>query len=256
MATQDLARRDRLITGASVVAMAGLAWLWLAYMAHAMHGAGAMSVVGRPHVVPWTAADLGFAFLMWAVMMAAMMLPSATPMIMAFAAVNRGRAPHAGAAPTLVFVAGYLAIWIVFSALAAVAQWRLQRAALLSADGMTAAPWIGGVLLVVAGGYQLTPLKLACLTRCQSPLRFVLTAWRDGALGALRMGLGHGAVCLGCCWALMTLLFVAGIMNLAWVAALAALVLLEKVTSAGRLIGTVAAVLAIGWGGLLLLRAV
>jgi predicted metal-binding membrane protein len=232
--------------GAGLGALVLLAWAQLLRMDHEM-GAGPAMAMARQS--PWDAHDLLAAFLMWALMMVAMMLPSAAPMILLFATINRRRSGSPGAAvPTGIFVAGYLVVWAAFSALAALGQAGLQHAALLSRETLMVLPWLGGVFLLLAGLWELTPLKYACLARCQSPLGFIMTEWREGRDGALVMGLRHGLFCLGCCWALMGLLFVAGVMNLLWVAVLAALVLAQKLLPVGRLAGWVtgAALLAAG----------
>ena len=150
--------------------------------------------------------------------------------------------------PTGVFLLGYLAVWIVFSAVAAVAQWSLHATALLSPMMVSTSPLLGGALLVAAGVFQWTPLKNVCLTHCRSPLSFLMTDWRDGKLGAFAMGIKHGAFCAGCCWVLMLLLFVAGVMNVLWIAALTALVLLEKIAPRGLWMGRVAGLALIAWG--------
>jgi predicted metal-binding membrane protein len=154
----------------------------------------------------------------------------------------------------VIFLAGYLAIWSAFSLVAATAQLALQEASLVSAGSLKAAPVVGGLLLLGAGLYQFTPLKQACLARCQSPLGFILSEWREGRGGAFLMGLRHGGFCVGCCWALMALLFVAGVMNLIWVAALAALVLVEKVLPWERVVSWTTGALLVGWGMWVLVR--
>ncbi|HEU5323009.1 MAG TPA: DUF2182 domain-containing protein [Methylomirabilota bacterium] len=243
-----LARRDRALTAAGLALVVGLAWLWLARAGGEMD---AMAEMGMARMAPWTAADAALAAVMWAVMMTAMMLPAASPMILTFAAMNR--TPPGAAAPphvgTGLFVLGYLAVWGAFSLAAAGGQWALQAAALLSADTLRAAPLAGASLLAAAGLYQLTPLKDACLARCRTPLGFLLAEWRPGAAGALVMGLRHGLFCLGCCWVLMALLFVGGVMNLAWVAALMAFVLLEKLVPAGRVVSRASGVALLAWAG-------
>jgi predicted metal-binding membrane protein len=192
---------------------------------------------------------------MWAVMMVAMMVPAASPMILIFATINRRRAVlGTPAVPTMIFLAGYLAIWWAFSVVAAAAQLGLQQASLVSVGSLKAAPMVGGLLLLGAGFYQFTPLKQACLARCQSPLGFILSEWREGRGGAFLMGLRHGGYCVGCCWALMALLFVAGVMNLIWVAALAALVLVEKVLPWERVVSWTTGALLVGWGMWVLVR--
>ena len=252
-AVERLVRRDRLVAAAALAALTLLAWADLlrmaADMAPASGSATAMPGMAMPAMHGWSLADFLMLFVMWSVMMAAMMLPSAAPMILLFAGTNRRRRERASpAVPTAVFAAGYLIVWTSFSALAAMAQVGLHQAALLSPAMASTSPVLGGLLLVVAGAYQWVPAKSACLTGCRSPLSWLGAEWREGTSGALVMGVRHGALCLGCCWALMTLLFVAGVMNLLWVAAIAGLVLLEKVARRGPWIGRVAGAAMMGWG--------
>ena len=217
VSVEALVRRDRMVAAAGLAGITLLAWAWLVHV-HGMDMGGGMGVFSP-----------SLTFLMWAIMMMGMMVPSAAPMILVFATINRRRSETGGAAvATGIFVAGYLVAWTAFSALATAGQWGLERAAAVSPDMLRATPFVGGLLLIVAGIYQVTPLKRACLARCQSPLGFVLNEWREGAAGAFVMGLRHGAFCVGCCWLLMALLFVAGVMNLFWVATIAAFVLAEK----------------------------
>jgi predicted metal-binding membrane protein len=195
-------------------------------------------------------------FLMWWVMMAGMMLPSALPMTLTFATVNRRRRELGTSyVATAVFVAGYLLAWGVFSLVATAAQWALGHAGLLSPTMGLSSSLAGGLVFVAAGLYQLTPLKHACLRRCRSPLAFVLEHWHDGAAGALRMGAKHGAYCLGCCALLMALLFIGGVMNLLWAAAIAAWVMLEKVLPRGEALARMAGVAAIAFGAWLTMSA-
>jgi len=204
---------------------------------------------------PWSRADLIALFAMWVAMMVAMMIPSASPMILAFAGVYRSRREKSlPYVPTSAFVLGYVAVWGGFSALATVAQEALHSAALVSSMGTSVSGTFGGTLLASAGVFQWTPLKNACLRRCRSPLGFLLTEWREGAWGALQMGLRHGAYCVGCCWLLMGLLFVVGVMNLWWVATIAAFVLIEKVTAAGPWVARATGLLLVLWGGWMLAR--
>jgi predicted metal-binding membrane protein len=229
-------RRDRQVVSASLVGIAGLAWLYVLHLGRGMSAAGEMRMA-MPQMQSWGAVDLLLLFVMWAVMMIAMMVPSAAPMILLFATVDRRRrGEHQPYVATGVFLIGYLAVWSGFSAVATGAQWGLHRAALLSPMMVSSSAVLGGALLVAAGVFQWTPLKYACLTRCRSPLGFLLSEWREGLRGAFVMGLRHGAYCVGCCWALMTLLFVAGVMNLLWVAAIAAFVLVEKVIPHGQVV--------------------
>ena len=257
MSVEALIRRDRVITGAGLAALAILAWLSLIRMGDQMGGMEMETMPGMPMPVAWGAGHFLLTFLMWAVMMVAMMVPTASPMILTFATINRRRAASSAVAvPTAIFLGGYLVIWSGFSLGATALQWALQSAALLAPATLTVTPFVGGVLLIAAGLYQITPLKYACLARCQSPLGFILAEWREGARGAFVMGVRHGAFCVGCCWALMALLFFAGVMNLLWVAAIAAFVLVEKLTPPGRLVSWTAGAVLLAWGAWVLLRAV
>lgn len=256
---ERLVRRDRALVATALAVLVALAWGYLVAHAAAMGkmGQGTTAGAGMPDMAmpglqAWSALDLLLLGVMWAVMMVAMMLPSAAPMILLVATVNRRRRERASpAAPTALFVAGYLAVWTAFSAAAALGQAGLHRAALLSPAMVSTSPVLGGLLLVAAGVYQWLPIKGACLGRCRSPLGFLGSEWREGRAGALVMGLRHGLLCLGCCWALMALLFVAGVMNLLWVATIAAFVLLEKLAPRGPLLGRLTGVLLVAWGGYL-----
>jgi len=190
---------------------------------------------------------------MWGAMMTAMMLPAAAPTILLFGAVQRRRrAERRPYAPVSAFLLGYRVVWGSYSVAAALAQWALHSAGLLSPAMRSASPVLAGALLVAAGAYQWTPLKRACLASCRSPLEFFAREWREGARGAVRMGARHGTFCVGCCGALMALLFVAGVMNLLWVAGLAGLVLVEKMAPGGAWLGRAAGLLLAGWGARLL----
>ena len=192
-------------------------------------------------VQPWSATEFGLRLGMWAVMMVAMMVPTAAPMTLMYAAVARkAAAQHNPLAPTFVFVGGYIAMWGVFSLVATVAQHALDQAALLSPMMASRGRMFGAALLIAAGVYQFTPLKNACLRNCRAPAHFLSRYWSAGNLGAFRMGLRHGAYCVGCCWILMGLLFVGGVMNLLWIAAIALFVLLEKTIPFGEVSGRVA----------------
>jgi len=230
------ARRDRAILLAGLVIVTGLAWWHLAAMAastgHAHHGARVVD--GSP----WSAAELGVAAAMWAVMMVGMMLPIVSPWLLALSRMARQRDVEAAPFPAVGgFLLGYAAVWVLYSFAAAAAQLALQRAALLSGEGLLTNRYLACALLAAAGLYQWTPLRDACLTHCRSPFAFFLSSWREGRWGAIWMGARHGLHCLGCCWVLMALAFVFGVMSLTWMAGLTAFLLVEKATSAGPWLG-------------------
>lgn len=229
----SLPRRDTLAVLFSLTAITLLAWAYLIDVAGDM--TTMPSTADMMSVHPWTGREFWFMFLMWAIMMVGMMVPTAIPMTLTYAAVARkADAQQTPIAPTAVFVTGYLVIWTVFSVAATTAQWGLDQAALLSPMLVTTSSTIGGTLLLTAGLYQLTPFKQACLAKCRGPIHFLAHHWRPGTIGALRMGITHGLFCLGCCWVLMTLLFLGGVMNLMWIATITLFVLLEKVIPFGR----------------------
>jgi predicted metal-binding membrane protein len=235
-----LSRRDQIVVLAALAGITAVSWLYILQMGEAHVALRLPS--GGVSVLSCCGVDFWAAFLMWAVMMVGMMVPSVAPMAVAFAAINRKRAGGGGPyVPTAVFLGGYLLAWTAFSAAAAGAQWALFRASLLNPHTQRVGPYFAGLLLLAAGGFQLTAAKGACLANCRSPLGFFLGEWRDGWHGALRMGLRHGMFCIGCCWMLMALLFVAGVMNLLWVACIAAYVFAEKVLPWGRGIARVSA---------------
>ena len=229
-------RRDRLIVVAGLLALGALAWLYIAREAATMSAQVGMSMPARP----WGVGETVGLALMWIVMMIAMMIPSVAPVILLFAGLSRRRRVQGiPATPVSVFTLGYLLAWTGYAVLAALTQAALHSAALLSPAMASRSPMLGGAILMLAGLYQWLPVKGACLSHCRSPLGFFSTEWREGVSGALRMGFRHGSYCVGCCWALMALLFVAGVMNLVWVATIAGFVLLEKVVPNGRLLGRI-----------------
>jgi len=198
-----------------------------------------------PVTAPWGTIEFAFVFAMWAVMMIGMMTPSAAPMILIYARVAR-QAGQQGKpfAPSGWLAGGYLLVWIGFALVASCVQWAMERGALLTTMMAAASSVFGGIVLIAVGLYQWTPLKNACLRYCQSPLLFISRygGFCPDARGSLVLGIRHGAVCVGCCWALMALLFVGGVMNVLWIAAITILVLAEKVIPAGRAIARIAGV--------------
>ena len=248
---EAVARHDRKVTIAGLAALVVLSWVYLGFMAMDM-GTASLAAERTPGT---NAAALTMTFVMWTVMMVGMMLPSAAPTILLYATLVRKNGERGSILPGVwVFVGGYLLVWTAFSVGATVLQAFLEQGALLTPSMTLASTSIGGLALITAGVYQLTPLKRACLAKCQHPFEFLVTHWRPGAGGIFRMGIEHGAYCVGCCWALMLLLFVAGVMNLAWVALIAAFVLLEKIVHGMRAVPWTAAAILIGSGLFLLAR--
>ena len=247
--------RERVLIAGCIVVICTLAWAYLIHLHHQMSsatGSEMMTRMGMKMDAPWGAADFFFTFSMWAVMMVGMMSPSATPMLLVFAATHARREDRTAPTAVVAFGLGYMAVWAGFSALATVAQWALHQAALLSSTMAIASPRLAAVLLIAAGVYQLTPLKRACLKHCQSPVNFLMSHWREGTRGAFRMGLHHGIHCVGCCWALMCVLFAVGVMNLVWVAMLTVFILLEELGRQGALVARVGGVAMVGLGVLVL----
>ena len=248
-----LLKRDRVVVAAGLAVTALVAWAGMIREASRMNAGEACQCLGMkmggPDLASWPVGTLLPLFLMWCGMMVAMMLPTAAPMILTFAQVSRGRRlrvrPYV---PVAIFVAGYIAVWCAFSAAIALLQWQLHRRALLSPEMASKSALLAGSLLILAGVFQLTPLKHTCLRHCRAPLQFIMTRWREGWRGAFAMGLEHGAFCTGCCWALMALLFIAGVMNILWIAALTLLVGLEKLLPRERVVSSATAFLLLGWG--------
>ena len=264
LAVERLLQRDRQVVLVGLILITGLAWVYLYYLTMQMDivpmeladtSATANPISAMVKLAPWTPTDALFMFLMWAIMMMGMMIPSVTPMVLLYARVVRKNTKEVATfVPTGAFFAGYIVIWISFSAVATGLQWGLEQAALLSPMMVSTSSVFAGIVLIGTAVYQWTPYKDACLARCRSPVWFLSTYWRNGAGGAFRMGLSHGSYCLGCCWSLMLLLFVGGVMNLLCVAAITAFVLIEKVIPRGRDIGRAGSVL-LGLTGVALLVA-
>ncbi|RJT36318.1 DUF2182 domain-containing protein [Mesorhizobium waimense] len=275
-ALEAVLRRDRTVVALALVLLTGLAWTYVLWLAAdmAMPAATApaassdmsgmdmsgmdMGATVAPGFRAWAPADFAFIFTMWAVMMVGMMTPSVAPMLLLYAGVGRkAKADGRPIASTAWFFTGYLLVWIAFSLAATGAQWLLARLALLSPMMAASSAVLGGVILIAAGLYQWTPMKGVCLRQCQAPIAFLSShgGFRRHPLGALRLGVEHGAYCLGCCWALMALLFVGGVMNVLWIAGIAILVLLEKTMPTGQLIPRISGALMVAIGAWLLVRA-
>jgi len=256
-------RRDRVVVAVALAALTALAWSYILWLT-ASTDPGAMvnsdmrmiPSLARdlvPARAPWSVVEAGYVFAMWAVLMVAMMTPSAAPLILVQEtigeeAANQGKLFVA----TGWLVAGYLLVWLGFALAATAAQWGLDRAALLDPKMASASRVFGGAVLIVAGLYQWTPLKSVCLAQCQSPKTFIQqqSGFRRDRAGLVRLGLRYGAYCVGCCWALVALLFVGGVLNVLWIAAISAFVLIEKVVPAARLFSRVAGLgflIAGGW---------
>ena len=218
-------RRERLLVAAGLALVVAGSWGYLLAGAGMQHEMGGMLMPMSSG--PWTAGQALVVGVMWVAMMAAMMLPSATPMVLFHAAI---------------------AVWSLFSIGATGLQYALERLALLSPMMETTSIVLAGAILVTAGVYQWTPFKRACLQHCQSPFGFVMAHWRDGTAGSFAMGVRHGSFCLGCCWLLMLLLFIGGVMNVAWIAGIAVFVAVEKFVPAGHWVSRTAGALLIVWG--------
>ena len=226
--------RRHVVPAGALLILLLLAWWWIGAMARDMYGAMNGPSAWMMTSV-WDARHITLLWSMWAVMMAAMMLPSAWPMLMIYGTLARRDPSRRAASNFHLFAAGYVGMWAIFSVAATVAQRILAELLLLSPMMELTSPRASAAFLGLAGLYQLTPLKQVCLRACRSPLSFLLGRWRSGALGALRMGIDHGTYCVGCCWALMLLLFVGGVMNLYVIAALTIVVALEKLVPFGEI---------------------
>lgn len=246
----DLVSQTRLLVIAGITGIVLLSWAYLTVEANRM-GSVDITVIAELHARDTM--GLSMLFTMWVIMMLAMMLPSALPMILLHAAVlkkYKEKSPSQNwTIPIL--VAGYLSVWVLFSLIATALQALLENLALLSPMMVSTSPQFGGLILIMAGIYQLTPLKNACLAHCKSPISYITENWLPGLSGAYRMGARHGLYCVGCCWILMALLFVGGVMNLLWIALISLFILLEKTAPLGSKIGRVFSgfcLMALGFG--------
>ncbi len=261
-------RRDRVVVAAALIALVALAWSYLIWLAADMEmggmdmsdfrmipsGFGLMMPAGAP----WPPVEFAYVFAMWAVMMIGMMTPSATPMILIYARVGRQAASQQQPfAATSWFAGGYLLSWISFAVVATIAQWGIERLGWLTTGMMVSSDIVGGIVLIAVGLYQWTPLKDVCLRQCQAPLQFIQRhgGFRADVSGSFALGFRHGAYCIGCCWVLMALLFVGGVMNVLWIAGIAIFVLLEKLVPAGRVIPRIAGTAFLAAGAWLIVHA-
>ena len=251
-----LLKRDRIVIISGLILISLLAWLYIIYLYRQMSDMNMEALFfAMPMTPAWTATDFILLFLMWFVMMIAMMTPSVAPLILIFAVVNRKRKEQQNPfVPTGYLFAGYFFIWAAFSLLATSLQWLLQHISLLTPEMRITSKILGGSILIVAGIFQFTPLKKTCLNYCRTPIDFIHRSWKEGKTGAISMGIENGIYCVGCCWTLMVLLFVSGIMNLLWVALIAFFVLIEKVSANARWVSPVAGAALIIYGMIIMLR--
>ena len=248
VAMSSRAARLALLACLGALTVAAWAWLWPWNRMPAGYPDPSPAMA-----MPWTIPSAACMFAMWSVMMAAMMVPTALPMILAVERIAHGRRGTSSIVSAMAFAAGYLVVWTGFGALATLAQFALDQARFMSMTMASANRGFTAVVLLVAGAFQFTPYKYSCLRRCRSPMGFLLTEWQPGVAGIFATGVRHGLFCLGCCWALMSLLFVFGAMNLVAALGLTVLVLAEKTLPAGAWIGRLAGAAFVAWGVLLLL---
>lgn len=242
--------RSYLLVGGGLAGVALIGWAYMLYMAWAMENMDKVDMWMPPAgAAPWATWDYFMLFVMWATMMVAMMTPSILPMVTLFDTLNRRRMERNQTyVMTSVFVAGYLIAWTGFSLLATIAQYPLHTSGLLNPMMNSESYLMSGLVLIGAGIYQWTPAKDACLSTCRSPLSFLMTEWRDGRMGALIMGVRHGVYCVGCCWAMMLVLFAVGVMNMLWVLLITAFVLVEKLMPAPRPLRIISGLGLVIWG--------
>jgi predicted metal-binding membrane protein len=258
---ERLLRRERVLVVSGLVVLSTLAWIYVLMGAGTGMSVWAMTTLTLfPHLdaaatasMPWSLGYLLLMVAMWWIMMIAMMAPSAAPTALLYVRVYRHHAAsaknHEALAPSGAFIAGYLLVWLAFSIAATVVQWSLEHNALLSVATMgSQSRWLSAAILLAAGVYQFLPLKYACLAHCRAPAAFLSQHWRAHAAGAIRLGVLHGAYCLGCCWVLMAILFVGGVMNVVWIAALTVLVLAEKILDGGPWVSRCVGLVLIVWG--------
>jgi len=253
---ENILKKDRLIIISALFIISLLAWVYIIYLYRQMAVMNMDALFfAMPMTPSWTMTDFVLLLLMWFVMMIAMMTPAVAPLILIFAMVNRQRKQqNRPFVNTAYLMTGYFLVWAAFSLAATSLQWLLQQISLLNPEMKTTSKILGSVILITTGIFQFTAFKHTCLQYCRTPIEFVHRHWKEGKQGALRMGIQNGFYCLGCCWMLMVLLFVAGIMNLLWVALIAVFVLIEKITSQTKWISYVAGCALILYGILFLIR--
>ncbi len=247
-------QKDRFIIVSGLFIICVLAWLYIIYLYRQMIVMDMNAAFfAMPMTAHWSATDFILLFLMWLVMMIAMMTPSVAPLILIFAMVNRQRKQKQNPfVPAGYLIAGYFFIWAFFSLMAMLLQWLLQQVSLLNPEMIATSKMLGGIILIAAGIFQFTSIKQKCLRYCRTPVDFIHRNWKEGKKGALIMGMENGMYCLGCCWILMTLLFVSGIMNLIWIAVIALFVLIEKVLPKIKWISIGAGIALILYGAVIL----
>ena len=243
-------KKDRLVVITALISLCVLSWLYIIYLYRQMYPMNMDALFFAMPMTPrWSWTDFVLLFLMWVVMMIAMMIPSVAPLVLIFAMINRQRKQQQNPfVPTVYLLSGYLLVWTAFSLCATMLQWLLQQLALLSPDMITTSKTLGAAILISAGAFQFTPWKNRCLQQCRTPLNFLTNHFKEGKWGALQMGVENGLYCLGCCWILMILLFVSGIMNLLWIAIIALFVLIEKALPKAKYVSPVAGIALIIYG--------
>ena len=257
--TETVLRRNRAFVLSGLGAVVLLSSVYTVYLSRNMDMMMDMGHTGMDHahagmdmsmpiVQPWGAADYWLMFVMWTVMMIAMMTPSAAPMILTYTKISQRQKEAQPVWGTAVFYLGYLVIWTAYSAVTTWGQGLLHAASLLSPMQEITSPILGGIVLIATGIFQFTPFKQACLNHCRTPMGYFMTEWRDGQWGAFVMGVRHGAYCVGCCWLLMALLFVSGVMNLFWMGVITAYLLAEKVLPGGHKTSWAIGAVMMGWG--------
>jgi predicted metal-binding membrane protein len=253
---ENVLQRDRYIISGGLIFISLLSWAYIIYLYRQMVVMDMDALFfSMPMSPAWAFTDFILLFLMWFVMMIAMMAPSVAPLILLFAMASRQRKlQQAPFVPTIYLLSGYFIVWAAFSLAATSLQWLLQHISLLNPEMKTTNKVLSGLVLIAAGIFQFTPLKNKCLQCCRTPIDFIHRNWKEGKAGALRMGLESGWYCLGCCWALMALLFVTGIMNILWIALIACFVLIEKIAANAKWVSIIAGILLIVYGVIFLLR--